>query len=211
MSFACPFALWTVSGISDWGPQALANLRSMNAARVLFETNFWGVLRAIQTVLPHMREKKAGTIVNISTSGFWTPPPACGMYVASKFAIEGLSETLAIEVSAFNIRVLVIEPGPMKTAFFTADNLKISYLHEGYKGTAAEAAFQMFRDFEAKASQDPLKTAKAIVKEVLEPGENPPVAKMALGKDSLAGLRTRVAQLSKIADQVEEIASGCDF
>jgi NAD(P)-dependent dehydrogenase (short-subunit alcohol dehydrogenase family) len=90
---------------------------SIDEARKLFETNFFGVLRVCRAVLPHLREQRAGTIVNISSLGGLMAQPFVGMYSATKFAVEGMSEALRMEVRPFDIRVVLIEPGDTRTAF----------------------------------------------------------------------------------------------
>jgi NAD(P)-dependent dehydrogenase (short-subunit alcohol dehydrogenase family) len=84
-------------------------------ARKIFDTNFLGSLRTIQAVLPHMRAKKFGRIVNISSVLGFLPSPYMGLYAASKHAIEGLSETLDHEVRQFGIRVTLVQPAYTKT------------------------------------------------------------------------------------------------
>lgn len=85
-------------------------------AMALFETNFFGTLRTIQAVLPHMREQHAGRIVNVSSVLGFLPAPYMGLYSASKHAIEGLSETLDHEVRQFGIRVTLVAPAYAKTS-----------------------------------------------------------------------------------------------
>ncbi|MCB5185013.1 oxidoreductase [Methylobacillus gramineus] len=85
-------------------------------AAVLFETNFFGAMRTIQAVLPHMREQRSGRIVNVSSVLGFLPSPYMGLYAASKHAIEGLSETLDHEVRQFGIRITLVEPAYTKTS-----------------------------------------------------------------------------------------------
>ncbi|WP_369943470.1 oxidoreductase [Xanthomonas medicagonis] len=88
---------------------------SIAEAQTLFDTNLFGLLRTIQAVLPHMRERRYGRIVNVSSVLGFLPAPYMALYSASKHAIEGLSETLDHEVRQFGIRVTLVEPSFTKT------------------------------------------------------------------------------------------------
>ncbi len=90
---------------------------SLEEAKAQFETNFFGVLRVCHRVLPIMRQQKSGLIVNVSSLAGISPLPFQALYSASKFAVEGLSEALRIEVMPFGIRVVLIEPGDFSTGF----------------------------------------------------------------------------------------------
>jgi NAD(P)-dependent dehydrogenase (short-subunit alcohol dehydrogenase family) len=87
------------------------------AVKRMFETNVFGVIRMIQAVLPQMRERESGTIVNVTSLAGRVAPPFDGFYSATKFGIEGLSEALHYEVGHFGIRVVMIEPGMFETNF----------------------------------------------------------------------------------------------
>lgn len=88
---------------------------SIAEAQALFDTNLFGLLRTIKTVLPHMRAQRSGRIVNISSVLGFLPAPYMALYSASKHAVEGLSETLDHEVRQFGIRVALVEPSFTKT------------------------------------------------------------------------------------------------
>jgi len=90
---------------------------SNDEAREMFETNFFGMLRVCRAVLPHLREQRAGTIVNVSSLGGLFAQPFVGLYCATKFAMEGATEALRMEVRPFGIRVVMIEPGDTRTGF----------------------------------------------------------------------------------------------
>ena len=90
---------------------------SLDDARRCMETNLFGAARMIQTVLPGMRERGGGTIVNVSSAAGRIGIPLDGFYSASKWALEGLSETLHFEVAHFGIRVRIVEPGFFETEF----------------------------------------------------------------------------------------------
>jgi len=83
----------------------------------MFETNVFGVIRMIQAVLPQMRARESGTIVNVTSLAGRVAPPFDGFYSATKFGVEGLSEALHYEVGHFGVRVVLIEPGVFETNF----------------------------------------------------------------------------------------------
>jgi len=88
----------------------------MKDFRAVMETNYFGVLRCIQALAPHMRKRRSGCIVNVSSVAGRIASPPLTPYMASKFALEALSEALAAEMKTFNVRVIIIEPGIIDTA-----------------------------------------------------------------------------------------------
>ena len=86
--------------------------------RLIFETNYWGAIRTTQAVLPGMRERQRGTIVNVSSGAGQMAVPNQAPYCASKWALEGMSESLAYEVRPFGVRVILVEPGIVATQIF---------------------------------------------------------------------------------------------
>lgn len=104
---------------AGWGIAGSIEETSIQKTKTLFETNYFGTQRVCQAVLPSMRRKKNGCIINISSIGGVLGLPFQGIYSATKFAVEALTETLRMEVYPFGIQVVLIEPGDFKTAFTT--------------------------------------------------------------------------------------------
>jgi NAD(P)-dependent dehydrogenase (short-subunit alcohol dehydrogenase family) len=102
------------AGSSAGGPVEKVPL---DAVRKMFETNFFGAARMIQAVVPGMREQGGGVIVNVSSIAGRVGPPLTGFYAASKFALEGLSEVMHMELAHFGIRTAIVEPGFIDTPF----------------------------------------------------------------------------------------------
>lgn len=124
---------------------------SVSEAQTLFDTNLFGLLRTIQAVLPHMRKRRSGRIVNVSSVLGFLPAPYMGLYSASKHAVEGFSETLDHEVRQFGIRVALVEPS------FTKTNLDLNAPH----AAAKMAAYDVERSTVSKAIQKSVQNAPA--------------------------------------------------
>jgi NAD(P)-dependent dehydrogenase (short-subunit alcohol dehydrogenase family) len=108
-----------------------------NAIRRIFETNLFGMMNVIQATLPQLRQRGSGTIVNISSGVGIAAVPLLSLYVASKQAVEGLSESLAYELESQNIRVKLVESGAIRTTNFTSSGMSASQeapVPESYKG-----------------------------------------------------------------------------
>ncbi|MCC5660852.1 SDR family NAD(P)-dependent oxidoreductase [Nostoc sp. XA010] len=104
---------------------------SLEQAKEIFETNFWGVVRVTNAVLPFMRQQRSGHIINMSSVAGLIGAPGQGFYSASKFALEGYSEALSVELDPFNIKVSLVEPGYFKTNFNQA-MLQPTVIHSDY-------------------------------------------------------------------------------
>lgn len=96
---------------------------SLDEVQKQFETNVFGVIRVTQAVLPTMRKQESGIIVNISSGAGRFGYPTASAYVSSKFALEGLTESMSYEIEPFGIRTVLIEPGVIKTNFFNSMSL----------------------------------------------------------------------------------------
>jgi NAD(P)-dependent dehydrogenase (short-subunit alcohol dehydrogenase family) len=103
------------AGVGGGGPIEEASDAELHR---VFETNYFGALRTIRQVLPSMRERRRGTIVNVTSQGGRVTFASSGVYCATKFALEASSESLAIEVAKFGVRIVIIEPGVVLTPIF---------------------------------------------------------------------------------------------
>ncbi|HVT22963.1 MAG TPA: oxidoreductase [Mycobacteriales bacterium] len=115
---------------------------AISEAKYQFDVNVFGLALVTQLVLPHMREQRSGRIINISSIGGRIYEPLGGWYHATKFAVEGLSDSLRLELKPFGVKVVVIEPAGIRTewAQIAADNLRKSSSDTAYAGQAQQAA-----------------------------------------------------------------------
>lgn len=179
----------------------------MQEAREVFETNFFGPLALTQTFLPLFRRQRNGHIIQISSHGGVKAFAGFGLYNASKFALEGFSEALAIEAAALGIKLTIVEPGPFRTNFAGSSLRKAAVVIEDYGSTAG-----VFRENLSKANGrqegDPVKAARAIAEIVKL--ESPPL-RLPLGKISIMSINAKLESLHKDILDNREIAESCVF
>lgn len=136
------------------------------AVRHLFETNFFGLASMIRAVLPTMRRRRRGHIVNVSSISGRVASPGSAYYAATKFAVEGLSQGLAKEVEPFGIRVSVIEPGPLRTDFQGGSMQRAGHPIADYAVTVGERHARL-RATHGRQEGDPARAAAAIFDAVM--------------------------------------------
>lgn len=137
---------------AGYGQMGVLELVPPEAARRQFEVNVLGPLALIQALIPAMRDRGGGKIINISSIGGRTAFPFGGLYSASKFALEALSDTLRMELQPFNIQVSVIEPGPVSTNFFEVVRQEITKMFPNPETTPYRAAFQKMEALEQQTN-----------------------------------------------------------
>ncbi|WP_027543406.1 oxidoreductase [Bradyrhizobium sp. WSM2254] len=174
----------------------------------LFGTNVFGLLSVTRAVLPHMRRQRSGHIINISSVGGYTGYPGWGVYGATKFAVEGLSEALAGEVAPLGIKVTVVEPGFFRTDFLDDSSLSrtaklIDDYHESVGKTRAHAA-----DVNGGQRGDPRKLAQAFLK--LVDAKNPPL-RLPLGSDTMERIEAKNAFVARELAAWRSVATSTDF
>jgi NAD(P)-dependent dehydrogenase (short-subunit alcohol dehydrogenase family) len=154
--------------------------------KTLFDTNVFGVVRCIQAALPAMREQRSGHIVNISSIAGRTAIPMFGPYSASKWAIEALTETLAMEVAIFGVRATLIEPGAIATPI--REKTGAPDRNSPYRPVAKNWGFSV--GYDHARARGPEEVADAIAK-AIDDSESPLRVTVGSGIDELIALRAR--------------------
>lgn len=146
-----------------------------------FEINFFAAMKTIRAVLPMMRERRSGHIVNISSVSGLVGWPSLGIYSASKFALEGASETLALEAAPLGIKVSLVEPGSLRTDFSNRSRRHTERTISDYAATVGESC-RLLAEHAGQEGGDPIKAAAAILE--LVDSKDPPL-RLLLGEDAL--------------------------
>jgi NAD(P)-dependent dehydrogenase (short-subunit alcohol dehydrogenase family) len=175
--------------------------------RKMFEVNVFGMSRMIQAVLPGMRRRRSGCIVNFSSIGGLRAFPAIGYYNATKFAVEGLSEALWQEVEPLGIRVMLVEPSGFRTDWAGRSANESAHQIDDNVATAG-AVRAGVRASSGRQPGDPVRAAKAIVKAVAS-GLAP--HHLLLGNDAFDGAMAKLDELRKDFQAGEAVARGADF
>src|SRR5450755_1362088 len=175
--------------------------------RRMFETNFFALAAMTRLVLPAMRLRRSGHIVNISSIGGLVGNPASGYYNATKFAVEGLSQALAKEVGPLGIRVSLIEPGPFRTDFQGRSMTSVANPIDAYAQTAGARRARL-RASSGKQAGDPTRAADAIIK-VVE-ASDPPLH-LVLGSNGVQRVREALQEVLRSVDEWETVSLSADF
>lgn len=154
-----------VVAAAGWGLAGPVELTPIDEAKAQIETNFWGVVRVVQSALPVMRAQKSGRLVLLSSIGGLIALPFQAFYSASKYALEGYAEGLAYEVQPFGVHVTLVEPGNIKTDF-TASRHTISDDPDVVYAAAAQKAITLMEKDETNGA--PADSAAAVIARVLE-------------------------------------------
>lgn len=176
-------------------------------ARAMFDVQVFGVWNVLRAVLPGFREKRGGHIVNVSSILGLTSFPGWGLYCAGKYALEGLTESLAAEVADFGIKVNLVEPGYLRTDFLRPQSLGLpSATVEAYPGVRAMT--EAHQAMPGTQLGDPGKAAAAIIT-VATTGAAP--LHQLLGSDSLSLTEARVEALRADLEAARELAVTTDI
>lgn len=174
--------------------------------RRLFEIDVVGLIRLIQAVLPGMRKRRTGFIVNLSSIGGLTSFPAVGFYNASKFAVEGLSEALWQEVQPLGIKVMLVEPSGFRTDW-AGRSANESERHINDYAATAGVGRSHIRASSGNQAGDPARAARAIINAIESP--HPP-HRLLLGNAAFEGAMAKLDELREEFLAWESVARGAD-
>ncbi len=180
---------------------------SVEEARSVFESNFFGTLQLTQTVLPYMRKEKKGHIIQISSHGGIKAFAGFGIYNASKFALEGFSEAMAQEVAPLGIKVIIVEPGPFRTNFAGNALGQAENIIADYSETAGAFRTKL-KGVHGKQEGDPMRAAKAIIDIVNS--ENPTL-RLPLGKVALKTIEMKLESVKSDLEINRKIAKNAVY
>jgi NAD(P)-dependent dehydrogenase (short-subunit alcohol dehydrogenase family) len=175
--------------------------------RAQIETNVFGPLNLTRAVLPSMRQRRSGHLLQISSVAGFAATPGLGIYNASKFALEGFSEALAQEVASFGIRVTIIEPGPFRTDWAGPSLLTPASRIEAYADTAHKTIATL-NGYSGQQPGDPVKAAQAMIA-VIESAEPP--LRLPLGEIALGRMRGKLKAVAAELDAWEKVALATSF
>ncbi len=175
--------------------------------RRMFEINFWGLSAMTRAVLPGMRKRRSGHIVNVSSIGGLTTFPTVSYYSATKFAVEGFSESLAKEVTPLGIKVTLVEPSGFRTDWAGRSANESKQKIADYADTAGQNRTNL-RTYSGKQPGDPVRAADAIINAVTSPAAP---LHLLLGRAALKNARLKLDALKKDFDAWEDVTVGADF
>ncbi len=175
--------------------------------RKLFDTNYFGVVDTIKAVLPGMRARRSGHIVNISSMTGLVANPPNAYYSSTKFALEALTEALAQEVAPLGIKVTAIEPGAFRTDW-AARSMWESATPIGDYDDNVGARKTLIKEFAHHLPGDPRKVAEAVL--MVTTLDEPPL-RLLLGRDVLKAVRDKIAAFSASIDEWEAVTKDVDL
>jgi NAD(P)-dependent dehydrogenase (short-subunit alcohol dehydrogenase family) len=190
---------------AGYGLLAATEEASANEVRKQYDTNVFGLLNVTRAVLPQLRKQGSGHIINISSLfGYQNNVPGFGLYGSTKYAVEGISEGLATELSPLGIKVTAVAPGLFSTEFTSTNSYQGSaVVLDAYKDTVGGMR-SYISQFHGNQPGDPAKLAAVIVK--LVASENPPLH-LPIGPDAVKNFRDKTAQMTREVEAWESVST----
>lgn len=203
----------TVGGIgvlvnnAGYGSEGILEETSLDEVRRQFEVNVFGPVAMIQAVLPYMRQRKSGHIINITSMGGFITLPGISVYHGSKFALEGIGESLGKELAPLGIKVTNVEPGGFRTDWAGRSMTRTPRSIADYD-TVMDGIRERRQSYHGHQVGDPVKLGRAVVE--LVANATPP-AHLLLGSDGLRLVREKLAALGAEIDANESITQSTDY
>ncbi|MFE5558343.1 oxidoreductase [Streptomyces sp. NPDC056544] len=176
---------------------------SEEAARALFDVNVFGVLNTLRATLPTLRARRSGHVLNIGSVGGFATAPGVGLYGASKFALEGVSEALHGELAPLGVRVTIVEPGGFRTDFLNRSSMRVEPASIADYVAGAGPVREALARNDGHQPGDPVKAAKAIV-DVTEADEPP--LRLQLGADAIERVEAKLDLVRRELDGWRHVA-----
>ena len=195
--------------VNNAGYGSMGSIEEVPAEEVhrQFDVNVFGVLHVLRAVLPHLRQRRAGHILNITSIGGLKTFPGVGIYNASKFALEAIGESLSQQVGPLGIKVTNIEPSGFRTKWAGESATFADTKIDDYQPTVGEN-LRGIQSYSGRQPGDPVRAAHAMY-EVAQL-ENPPLH-LPLGKAAVKGARDKFAALTKELEQYAAMGDAADF
>jgi len=182
---------------------------SDKAARAVFDVNVFGVLNTLRAALPVLRAQRSGRVFTMGSVGGFTTAPACGLYAATKFALEGACEALRMELEPLGIPVTIVEPGGFRTDFLDDSSLHTEPAAiEDYAQTAGDVRAVLAAN-NHRQQGDPLKLAQVLVD--LAEAEEPPPLRVQLGSDAVQRVEAKLAFMRAELERLRPLAVSTDY
>ncbi|KAJ6546855.1 hypothetical protein B0H19DRAFT_1032175 [Mycena capillaripes] len=175
-----------------------------------FNTNFFGLVSTTNAFLPHFRERRTGTIVNISSQGSSLGTPGGGIYCASKAAVDAVSDTWAHELAEYNIRSISVQPGAFRTEVLKSNNVsRAAKLIEGYQ--FAHGVIDFMGNGAGQEPGDPAKAAANILAFVADPERKQLPLRFVVGDDAFASLKGFYTQQLADMEAAKALSTGTNY
>jgi NAD(P)-dependent dehydrogenase (short-subunit alcohol dehydrogenase family) len=192
---------------AGYGHEGILEEMSLEEVRRQFEVNVFGAIAVIKAVLPHMRKRRSGHIINITSMGGYITFPGIGVYNATKFALEGISDSLAKEVKDLGIAVTAVAPGAFRTDWAGRSMVRAERSIADYD-SVFEPLRKRRRDFSGNQPGDPARAARAML--TLIAAKNPPVH-LLLGPDAVKNVTEKLAALQAEFDAWTQVSTSTSF
>ncbi|WPB55915.1 oxidoreductase [Xylophilus sp. GOD-11R] len=187
---------------AGYGLMAVAEATPVDKYRAMFEVNFFGLVEMTKAVLPIMRRQRSGHIINLSSKAGFIGVTGFSMYCASKFAVEGFSESVQAETRELGIRVTIVEPGGFRSDF-AGPSLVTALGEDGDYAAANLRISRYVNERHGKQESDPAKFGPAMCR--LVAADEPPL-RLPLGRDCIDALREQVRSVEVEFDRWEELS-----